>query len=108
MKGRKYIKVVVTFDVYTKLCIEADKQGLTISALVRSQLENTKQVIQVEVALARIEAKLQPSKASRLELEPLLVESLLLIRELVADKNPQVLPRVASRLNTQYPQRREV
>ncbi|MGV3582860.1 MAG: plasmid mobilization protein [Methylophilus sp.] len=108
MKRRKFLKVAVTPDEYAKLSIEADKQGLTLSAYVRNQLTNKQQAVDAEQALARIEAKLQPAKGASTELEPLLVESVLLIRELVAEKNPQALPRVANRLNTQYPERRDI
>lgn len=108
MKRRKFLKVAVTPDEYSELSILADQQGLTLSAYVRKQLADKRQTIEAEKALARIEAKLQPAKGAPTELEPLLVESLLLIRELVAERNPQVLPRIANRLNTQYPERKDV
>lgn len=38
-------------------------------------------------------------------LEPLIAEDLLLTRELIAERNPQALPRVAQQLNTRYPVR---
>ena len=92
---------------YAKLSIEADKHGSTLSAYVRKQLADKRQTIETEAALARIEAKLH--LANRVAVvDPILIEVLLLVRELVADRNPQVLPRIASRLNAQYPERRDV
>lgn len=107
-KRRKYLKVGLSPDDYANISIAADTQGLTVSAYVRKQLADRLQVVTTEQALSRIESKLQPAKVASTELEPLLVECLLLIRELVADRNPQILPRVASRLNIQYPERRDV
>ncbi len=108
MKRRKFLKVAVTPDEYAKLSIEADKQGLTLSAYIRNQLANKQQAIEAVSALARIEAKLLPTRESSAQLEPLIVESLLLIRELISDKNPQAFGRIANKLNSMYPDRSEV
>lgn len=105
MRRRKFLKVALTPDEYAKLSILADQQGLTLSAYVRKQLADKRQAIEAEAALARIEAKLMPASESATQLEPLLVESLLLVRELVAERNPQVISRISQRLNSTYPSR---
>ena len=71
------------------------------------------QTVDVERVLARLDAKLavpvvSPATATPTVLEPLLVETLLLIRELAAERNAQVLPRVAQKVNTLYPERSRV
>jgi hypothetical protein len=105
MKRRKFLKVAVTLDEYSQLSILADQEGLTLSAYVRKQLADKRQAIETDAALARIEAKLMPASESATQLEPLLVESLLLVRELVAERNPQVISRISQRLNSTYPSR---
>lgn len=105
MIRRKTLKVAVTPDEYKKLIIAADVDGLTLSSYVRNQLASKQQAIEAETALARIEAKLMPARESSTQLEPLLVETLLLVRELVAERNPQVISRISQRLNSTYPSR---
>lgn len=99
---------------YAKLKKDADAIGLTISEHVRCVLLRDRQAFQQEDFLAKIDVKLA-SISSVPELqnpaadsEPLLVELLFLIRELVAERNAQVLGRVASQLNHLYPLRKKI
>jgi len=113
MIRRKYLKVALTPDQYADLSIRADRAGLTLADYVRTNLADTRQVIEVEEVLARIETKLaapvvNPTTVTPGVLEPLLVENLLLVRELVAERNAQVLTRVAQQLNSRYPGRTRV
>lgn len=99
---------------YTKLKIDADAVGLTISEHVRCVLLRDRQAFQQEEFLTKIDAKFacfSPASApqnSTTELEALLVELLFLTRELVAERNAQVLVRVANQLNQLYPMRKKI
>ncbi|MET3138205.1 hypothetical protein AAKU61_002571 [Undibacterium sp. GrIS 1.2] len=99
---------------YTALKIAADLSGLTISEHVRCVLQRDQQALEQGDVLAKIDAKLaciaptSEPQNSTADLEPLLVELLFLIRELVAERNAQVLGRVANQLNSLYPTRKKV
>lgn len=99
---------------YSKLKTDADAVGLTISEHVRCVLQRDRHALEQEDFLAKIDAKLaciSPASESQnltVDLEPLLVELLFLVRELVAERNAQVLGRVAHQLNNLYPMRKKV
>lgn len=99
---------------YTKLKTDADAVGLTISEHVRCVLQRDRHALEQEDFLAKIDAKLacispvlEPQNSTT-NLEPLLVELLLLTRELVAERNAQVLGRVASQVNNLFPERKKI
>lgn len=99
---------------YVKLKIDADEVGLTISEHVRCVLLRDRQALQQEDFLAKIDAKLacispasEPQNPTT-DFEPLLVELLFLTRELVAERNAQLLGRVAHQINNLYPLRRKI
>lgn len=92
---------------YLDLKVAADRAGLTLSEHVRNVLLRDRQALGQEQFLMRIEAKIVAPNAANgsadrsLKLEKLLIEVLLLTRELAADRNAQILARVAQKLNPQ-------
>jgi hypothetical protein len=98
---RRYLKVALDSNFYGALCRQADTRGITLSDLVRECLNNPSQSISVEKILARVEEKLMsPVVAVPLpvEVQRLLLEILLLVRELAAERNTQILARVAQQV----------
>lgn len=104
---RKYLKIAVTPEFYATLARTADERGVTLAALIRAQLEQPQPSpasSAIEAALARIEAQLAQgaTKPAGNEHEQLLTEIVLLVRELAAERNAQVLARVRQQLNAQF------
>ena len=101
-------------DEYMALQLAADKEGLTLSEHVRNHFLRDRKALAQEQFLLKIDAKLlsfrqsSASMAPSLDIEPLLAELLYLIRELVSERNVQVLGRVANQLNTLYPNRKKL
>lgn len=111
MKNR-HLRARLPEDEYRALQIDADVVGLTLSEHIRNALLRDRMAHSQEQFIDRLDAKLAmiqhaPAAASiGKELEPFLVESLLLIRELVAERNAQALGRTAQHLNKLYPLRK--
>lgn len=109
-----FLKIRIDDALDQTLRIEADKLGITRSDLTRSLLRRACDALSQEQFLERIDAKLaciSPASVPEnpvADPEPLLVELLLLTRELVAERNTQVLGRVAHQLNNLYPQRKKI
>lgn len=101
MSKRKYLKVALPAHEYTALTLAADHRGLTLAAFVRSQLGERQKPITLEAQLSRIEAQIQrgheSSNSNEFSLK--LFEVLLLVRELVAERNAQVLVRVRQKID---------
>lgn len=110
MKDR-YLRARLPEIEYLDVKIAADRAGLTLSEHVRCVLVRDRQADGQENFLAKISAKLvgftqpQESNSANTAFEPLLVETLLLVRELVAERNAQILGRIAHQLNARYPNR---
>ena len=113
MKNR-HLRARLPDDEYLLLKEAADKEGLTISEHVRNVFLRDRQALSQEQFMTKIDAKLTAIPLASVpvptdtEIEPLLVEALLLVRELVAERNAQVLGRVAHQLNTLYPKRKKL
>jgi uncharacterized protein (DUF1778 family) len=101
-------------DEYQALKKDADGQGLTISEFVRNVILCHRQAVAQEQFLAQVGNTLAALSAAPAaaptgtDSEPLLAELLFLVRELVAERNAQVLGRVANQLNSLYPQRKKL
>lgn len=95
-------------DEYLKLKANADAVGLTLSEYVRNVLMRDRQALEQEQFLAQVDARLAALSAApaapsgSANQERLLVEVLLLVRELAADRNAQILARVAHQVNQRY------
>lgn len=90
---------------FSALKTAADRAGLSISEYVRCVLLRDQQALGQEQFLQAMERKLAASSATNvqtdrsLKLERLLIEVLMIARELAADRNAQILARVAQKLN---------
>lgn len=111
----RHLRARLPDEEYMALRISADAVGLTLSEHVRNLILRDRQALNQEQFLAKIDARLTAmSRAPEAvstgteQLEPVLVEVLFLVRELVAERNVQVLGRVSSQLNTIYPQRKKL
>lgn len=99
----RYLKVAISPLLYAALQREADRLGITLAELIRQRLGTVEETIDIVLALTRIDEKLAAPVASQApampaEMARALVETLLLTRELVADRNPQIIARVAQQL----------
>ena len=101
-------------DEYAALKKDADAQGLTISEYVRNVILCHRQALAQEQFLAQVGTTLAALSAAPAtapagtDHEPLLAELLFLTRELVAERNAQVLGRIAHQLNHLYPERKKL
>ncbi len=106
------LKIRLTRDEHQQLVARADATGLRVSEFARSVLAAEHQVHSVEDVLMRLEARLTETpatpSASSADLEALVVEVLLLTRELAQDRNAQLLARANQKLNTLYPRRKKL
>jgi hypothetical protein len=113
MKTR-HLRARLPDEEYRAIQVSADSAGLTLSEHVRNLILRDRQALSQEQLLVKIDAKLaaicQPFSGQKVsaDLEPLIVESLLMIRELVAERNAQVLGRVAHQMNSNYPERKKI
>ena len=108
MMRAHYLKVRLTADEERALARSAGDQGLTVSEFVRALLAREREALTLDATLARIEARLAAPPVSAVpaapapttaHLERQLLELLLLTREVAAERNPQILPRVTQKLN---------
>jgi hypothetical protein len=99
---------------YLLLKVAADKEGLTLSEYVRNVFLRDKQALTQEQLIAKIDVRLSAishipvSEGAVTDYEPQLAELLFLLRELVTERNPQILSRVAQRVNSIYPTRKKL
>lgn len=107
----QYLKTRLTREEYQRLAACADAAGLRLSEYVRAVLTAERQALGVDELLARLDARLQTPAANptpAADLEALVVEVLLLTRELAQDRNAQLIARANQKLNTLYPIRRKL
>lgn len=104
----RYLKVRVNSDEYKTTMEHASMAGLNMSEFIRTVLDANKQAATIDTILQRLEERL-PEKSNNLleksEPDLLLVEVLFLVREIVAERNAQILARTAQRLDVMYPRR---
>lgn len=104
----RYLKVRVNTDEYKSTMERASDAGLNMSEFVRTVLDANKQAATVDTILQKIEEHLTVNSNEVFEnskTDPLLVEVLLLVREIVAERNVQTLVRTAQRLDSMFPGR---
>jgi len=112
MKNR-HLRARLPEDEYNALKIAADVAGLTISEHVRNVILRDQQAFNQKQLLAEIDGKfaalsIPPASTSTdTGIEPLFAELLFLTRELAAERNAQLLGRVAHQVNTLYPNRKK-
>jgi negative regulator of replication initiation len=103
MKMPRYLKVRLTDEGYLALRQEADSCGCTISDLARRLITNGAHSQAMQQALEQITARLAEPVVVTVpvlpdEIERTLIETLLLVRELAGERNPQLIARVAQLL----------
>lgn len=101
------LKARLSVVEYRELKTCADAAGLSISEYVRTVLARERQALGIEDVLSEFRTMLAVPKAESTPShpgrpDPLLVEAVLLLRELVAERNPQLLGRVASKLDATF------
>jgi len=109
---RKYLKIGVPTECYATLRADADRRGLCLAELIRQRLSDGQKADSSSELVARIEqirvqAVSAMMTAVRQEHGALLTEIVLLARELAAERNAQILARVAQKLGTQFGKTRD-
>ena len=109
----KHLRARLPEAEYASIKSDSDRNGLTISEHVRTVLAAHKLALSQEALMSKIEVVMgrhisSGAGAASQSTEILIFEVLILIRELVADRNPQILTRVSARLDHIYPQRKKV
>lgn len=106
-----YLKTRLTPGENRALLRDADEAGLTVSEYVRTILMREREAISIDRLVARLEQMLSEHATlaqgnvvspSRGDAELLLVECVMLLRELSADRNAQILSRVASVMDAKF------
>ena len=81
----------------------ADRAGLTKSEQIRVFISREEDASRIEDVLDQIQSTLSSQNSTSLtKLEPLILETLLLLRELTSERNAQVLSRVNHKLDQLY------
>lgn len=113
MKKLYHLKARLTQAEYQALVARADAAGLTISEYARAVLARDRERADIDTVLADMRAQLanaaQVSAATAATTQgalqgpdPLMVEAIWLLRELAAERNAQVLSRLASKLDAAF------
>lgn len=97
------LKLRLSAEDRQALRLAADRMGCTVADLARRRLTAGGQQEVIQLLLERLDARLAqpvvaPSPALPDAVERTLFEVLLLVRELAADRNPQLIARVAQQL----------
>lgn len=101
MLKRRYLKVSVDSPMYASLSRAADYRGVSLASFVRSQLQEKQKSLTLEAQLSRIEVLVQRAahESNSGGADQMLLEVLLLVRELVAERNAQVIVRVRQKMD---------
>jgi hypothetical protein len=92
---------------YAALAARAGLAGLAVSAYIRSLVVEQRAQFDAMAAVHALEDRLRRDMgASSVDVEPLLVEAVLLAREVLAQREPQALARVRAQLDARYPGRK--
>ena len=105
----RHLKARLSEPEYQTLVERSDAAGLTISEYARTVLARDRERMDMQDVLADIRAELAASSTAAVttpaELQrpdPLIVEVIWMLRELMAERNAQALPRLASKLDATY------
>lgn len=113
MKKLYHLKARLTQAEYQSLIARADSAGMTISEYARTVLARDREHVDIDAVLADMRAQLAAAaqasatavattRAALQGPDPLLVEVIWLLRELAAERNAQVLSRLASKLDAAF------
>ncbi len=105
-KLMKWAKTRLTAPEYAALATRAGLAGVTVSAYLRNLVAGEREQFDAREAMAALEDRLRRDfGAARVDSEALLVESVLLSRELLALREPQALSRVRAQMESRFPGR---
>jgi hypothetical protein len=103
-KNSRWVKTRLTADQWAALAVRADHAGKTVSAYLRELIIRERGEFDLREALHGIEARLAPKGvAGAVDLEPLIMEAVLLGREQLARRDPQALAHVRAQMQVRYP-----
>ena len=99
----RFIKIRVSPEEYSDITRKADKLGMNRCDYIRIQLQAVHQQVDIRAELQdmRALAVAQSESSSKSHLE-LLTESVLMLRELLAGRDPQAIARVKAQLRQQF------
>lgn len=107
----QFLRARIDAESYARIRADADAAGMTIAEHVRCVIERDRELRRREALVLAAEARLVASPsgttASSADIEALAMETLMLLRELVAERNAQILARVSQQLNHMYPNRKK-
>lgn len=105
----RFAKIRFSPDEYKTIACKADEAGITMSEYVRSALTTVHHALDVRAELAALRGlfaiQSKTVGAGVFDAEPMTVEVLLLVRELAAVRDAQLVARVHQRMNVLYPGR---
>jgi hypothetical protein len=107
----RWAKTRLSDAEYAALAVRADCAGQTISAYIRDVITRQHGEFDVRELLHRIDSALRELTVARTvaaDVEPLLVEAVLLGREQLARRDAQALAQVRAQLDMRYPSRRVI
>lgn len=105
-KLTKWAKARLTAPEYGALAARAGLAGVTVSAYIRDLITAERQQFDAREAMVSLEERLRRDLgAATVGSEALLVEAVLLSRELLALREPQALARVRAQLDSRFPGR---
>jgi hypothetical protein len=94
----KFVKVRLSPDEYNDVLKRADTQGLTMCEHIRTQLLTVHEQLDLRSELSTLRDQLTASSATPTDTNPLALEAVLILRELAAGRDAQILGRVRSQL----------
>jgi hypothetical protein len=103
----RWAKTRLEAPEYAALAARAGLAGVSVSGYLRSLVVEQRGQFDAIAAVHSLEERLRRDiGASRVDVEPLLAEAVLLAREVLAQREPQALARVRAQLDTRYPGRK--
>jgi hypothetical protein len=102
----RWAKVRLTVPEYAALAARAGLRGLTVSAYLREAVTSDRAQFDAREAVLALDQRMRRELgANRVDSEPVLMETLLIARELLALREPQALTRVRAQLDATYARR---
>ena len=103
----RWVKARVDDPEYAALCARASAAGESISSYVRRLIMADRTDFDAAETMRALEERLRhEAGASSVVLEPLVVEAVLLVRELLVGRDAQALTRVRAQLDARFPSRK--
>jgi hypothetical protein len=107
MKGRNFmIRVRMNGSEYDTLKVKADERGQTVSDYVRDALAQESTAFDLSQLAGELRNVATARGTESGTLEPVAIETLLLLRELVMARDAQILGRVRQQVEARFPGRR--